>query len=352
MIFATMHRLVRHEFPDAIRLFPPPSSGSFSEVGRRLGMAPSSVSRQVAALEDSVGAQLIHRTTRKLGLTEAGRLYFERVSRILAELDEASAAVSHLEGSPRGVLHINGPAAFGVRHIAPALPDFLDRFPEVRIELTLTDNFVDLLEVGADIAVRVGELEDSSLIARRLAPNRRILCASPGYLARAGMPECPEDLGAHNCLIYTRHHGNVNWNLGGPDGVAEVRVGGNLRTNNTEAVHAAALGGLGIALLPSWLVGQEVQAGRLVAVLAATAPRPGARHRHPPLPRQPPPLHQGPRLRGLSGRTLRPPPLLGRPAGGPASPGPLKIARLHLESQHLQPEGANEPGAAPHAEAR
>ena len=262
---------------NAIRLFTAAvDAGSFSEVGRRLAMAPSSVSRQVAALEDSVGAQLIHRTTRKLSLTEAGRLYFERVSRILAELDEASAAVSHLEESPRGVLHINGPTAFGVRHIAPALPDFLDRFPEVRVELTLTDNFVDLLEVGADIAVRVGELEDSSLIARRLAPNRRILCASPGYLARAGTPECPEDLGAHNCLIYTRHHGNVNWNLGGPDGVVEVRVGGNLRTNNTEAVHAAALGGLGIALLPSWLVGQEVQAGRLVAVLAGYRASPGA----------------------------------------------------------------------------
>lgn len=262
---------------NAIRLFTAAvDAGSFSEVGRRLGMAPSSVSRQVAALEDSVGAQLIHRTTRKLGLTEAGRLYFERVSRILAELDEATAAVSHLEESPRGVLHVNGPTAFGVRHVAPALPDFLARYPEVRVELTLTDNFVDLLEVGADVAVRVGELEDSSLIARRLAPNRRVLCASPGYLARAGTPERPGDLAAHNCLVYTRHHGNVNWNLGGPDGLAEVRAGGNLRTNNTEAVHAAALGGLGIALLPSWLVGQEVQSGRLVEVLPGYRAAPGA----------------------------------------------------------------------------
>lgn len=262
---------------NAIRLFTASvDAGSFSEVGRRLGMAPSSVSRQVAALEDSVGAQLIHRTTRKLSLTEAGRLYFERVSRILAALDEATAAVSHLEESPRGVLHVNGPTAFGVRHVAPALPDFLARYPEVRIELTLTDNFVDLLEVGADVAVRVGELEDSSLIARRLAPNRRVLCASPGYLAGVGAPERPQDLADHNCLVYTRHHGNVNWNLGGPDGLAEVRVGGNLRTNNTEAVHAAALGGLGIALLPSWLVGQEVQSGRLVEVLPGYRAAPGA----------------------------------------------------------------------------
>ncbi len=262
---------------NAIRLFAQAAeAGSFSEAGRRLGMAPSSVSRQVAALEDSVGAQLMHRTTRKLTLTEAGRLYFERVSRILAELDEASAAVSHLEAAPRGMLHVNAPPAFGVRHIAPAMPDFLARFPEVRIELTLTDSFVNLLEVGADLAIRVGELEDSSLIARRLAPNRRILCASPDYLARAGTPECPQDLAAHNCLVYTRHHGDVNWNLGGPDGLEEVRVSGNLRTNDAEAVHAAALGGLGIALLPSWVVGAEVQSGRLVAVLPRYRAAPGA----------------------------------------------------------------------------
>lgn len=253
---------------NAIRLFAATvDAGSFSETGRRLGIAPSSVSRQVAALEDSVGARLLQRTTRKLNLTEAGRLYHQRIARILAELDEASAAVSDLESAPRGVLHVNGPCAFGVRHITPAIPQFLARFPQVRVELTLTDNFVDLVEAGADVAVRVGELEDSSLVARRLARNRRILCASPDYLARAGVPERPQDLASHNCLIYTRHHGNVVWKLGGAEGPVEVRVDGNLRTNNTEAVHAAVIRGLGVALLPTWLVGQEVQAGVLAEVL-------------------------------------------------------------------------------------
>ena len=253
---------------NAIRLFTATvNAGSFSETGRRLGIAPSSVSRQVAALEDSVGARLLQRTTRKLSLTEAGRLYYQRVARILAELDEASAAVSDLEKAPRGVLQVNGPCAFGVRHITPALPEFLARFPQVRIELTLTDSFVDLVEAGADVAVRVGELEDSSLVARRLARNRRILCASPDYLARAGAPEKPQDLTSHNCLIYTRHHGNVVWKLGSAREPVEVRVDGNLRTNNTEAVHAAVVRGLGIALLPTWLVGQEVQSGRLAEVL-------------------------------------------------------------------------------------
>ena len=261
----------------AIRLFTATvNAGSFSETGRRLGIAPSSVSRQVAALEDSVGARLLQRTTRKLSLTEAGRLYYQRVARILAELDEASAAVSDLEKAPRGVLQVNGPIAFGVRHITPALPEFLARFPQVRIELTLTDSFVDLVEAGADVAVRVGELEDSSLVARRLARNRRILCASPDYLARAGAPEEPQDLTSHNCLIYTRHHGNVVWKLGGARGPVEVRVDGNLRTNNTEAVHAAVVRGLGIALLPTWLVGQEVQSGQLAEVLGGYQAASGA----------------------------------------------------------------------------
>ncbi|MCY4004763.1 MAG: LysR family transcriptional regulator [Rhodospirillales bacterium] len=251
-------------------------AGGFSAAGRNLGVAPSSVSRQISALEDSVGAQLLLRTTRKLSLTEAGRLYHQRVAHILADLDEATTAVSDLERAPRGVLHVNAPIAFGTRHIVPATPAFLARFPEVRIELTLTDNFVDLLEVGADVAVRVGELEDSSLIARRLAANRRILCASPDYLAGAGTPDRSSDLIAHNCLVYTRHQGSVDWNLEGPDGPKEVRVTGSLRTNNTEALHAAALGGLGIVLLPSWLVGHEVQSGRLVQILGHYRASPSA----------------------------------------------------------------------------
>lgn len=261
----------------ALRLFVATAdTGSFSAAGRRHGVAPSSVSRQVASLEDGLGAQLLVRTTRHVSLTEAGRLYSQRIVSVLADLDEATAAVTDLEEAPRGVLRVNGPPAFAVRHIVPALPAFLGRYPEVQVDLTLTDNFVDLLEVGADVAVRVGELEDSSLIARQLAPNHRILCASPAYVAAAGAPGDPMGLRNHNCLVYTRHHGDVHWHLGGPEGACEVRVGGNFRTNNTEAVRAATLGGLGIALLPAWLVGDEVQSGRLVRILPDYRAAPGA----------------------------------------------------------------------------
>ena len=160
---------------------------------KRLGITPSSESRLVSAHEDSVGARLLQRATRKLNLTQAGRLYYERVPRTLAELDEATAAVSDLEKAPRGELRVNGPSAFGVRHITPAIAQFLARFSQVRVELTLTDNLVALVEAGADVAVRVGELEDSRLVARRFARNRRILCTSPDYLARAGVPLPQED---------------------------------------------------------------------------------------------------------------------------------------------------------------
>jgi len=243
-------------------------AGSFSAAGRELGLVPSSVSRQIGALEDALGARLLHRTTRRLSLTEAGRLYYERAVRILADIEEANLAVTNLESAPRGTLRINAPIAFGTLHVAPAIPEFLARYPGVQVDLTLTDNFVDLVAEGADVAVRVGELTDSSLIARRLAPNRRIICASPAYLERYGRPSRPEDLRRHNCLIYTRSQRNVVWNLGAPDGrVTEARVSGSYQTNNTQAVHAAVIGGLGLALLSTWLVGRDLQAGKLVGVL-------------------------------------------------------------------------------------
>lgn len=252
--------------------------GSFSAAARALGMAPSSVARGIAALEDELGVRLLNRTTRKLGLTEAGRLFHERARRILAEVDDARLSVTQLEAEPRGTLRLSAPLAFGRLHIAPALPVFLARYPAVHIDLCLTDAFVDLVEEGVDLAVRIGELQDSSLIARRLAPNTRVICGSPGYFARAGAPAAPEDLAGHNCLVYKRQSNRAVWRLRDPrEGrIVEVEVKGSLWANNADALHAAALADLGLAILPTWMVGPDVRRGALQVVFADYQVSPGA----------------------------------------------------------------------------
>jgi DNA-binding transcriptional LysR family regulator len=250
-------------------------SGSFSAAGRRLGLAASSVARAIGALENQLGVRLLNRTTRKLGLTEAGRLYHERSRRILAEVDEARLSVTQLEAAPRGTLRLNVPVVFGRLHIAPALPDFLALHPALRVDLAVTDAFVDLVEEGVDLAIRIGELEDSSLIARRLAPNRRVLCASPAYLDRHGIPTSPHDLSEHNCLMYKQQNRSV-WRLRDDARIHEIRVSGPLLANNADVLHTAALGGVGLTILPIWLVGRDIQRGALKIVLADYQVSPGA----------------------------------------------------------------------------
>ena len=244
-------------------------SGSFSAAGRKFGLAASSVSRQVGSLEDTLSARLLNRSTRKLSLTEAGRIYHERVRQILADVEDANRSVSHLEAIPRGMLRINGPTVFGRLHIAPHLPEFLRRYPEIDIDLTLTDHFVDVIEEGSDVVVRVGGLNDSSLFARKLAPNRRVMCATPEYLDTNGRPQKPEELGQHTCIVYKLHSTTGTWHICcGESGAKEqVQVKGRLTANNAEALHEAALGDMGIALLPIWLVGKDLQSGRLERVL-------------------------------------------------------------------------------------
>src|SRR5581483_1107867 len=178
-------------------------TGSFSEAARRLRSSKSAISRQVSGLETELGARLLHRTTRSLTLTEAGRGYFERAARILADLDDADRSVSTLQAAPRGKLRVNAPMSFGFLHLAPALPDFLARYAEVEVDVIMNDRFVDLVDEGFDVAVRIGHLEDSSLVARKLAPVRRVVCASPAYLAARGTPTSPEELKAHDCLCYS-----------------------------------------------------------------------------------------------------------------------------------------------------
>jgi DNA-binding transcriptional LysR family regulator len=250
--------------------------GSFSAAARRLGMAPSSVARGIGALEDELGVRLLNRTTRKLGMTEAGRLFHERSKRILVEVDDARLSVTQLEAEPRGTLRVSMPVAFGRLHIAPALPEFLASYPRLQIDLSLTDTFVDLVEEGVDLAIRIGELQDSSLIARRLATNTRVICGSPGYFERAGMPTAPQDLSRHDCLVYKRQSSRAIWRLRDQERTYEVEVRGSLWANNADALHTAALSGVGLAILPTWMVGADVRRGALQVAFADYQVSPGA----------------------------------------------------------------------------
>ena len=244
-------------------------AGSFSAAARAMDLTPSAVSKQIGRLEDRLNARLFNRTTRQLNLTEEGGAFFERASRILNDLEEAEQAVSHLRAAPRGTLRLELPTAFGQLHIAPLLPDYLARYPEMRIDVSMSDRFIDLVEEGKDLAIRIGDLQDSSLIVRKLASNRRVVCAAPDYLAGRGAPVTPADLADHNCVVYSYRAARNDWRFRDAEGVDHiVQVSGNLEANNAEALHAVVAKGLGIGLLPLWLVGQDLCSGRLVEVLS------------------------------------------------------------------------------------
>ena len=263
---------------------------SFSGAARRLRIAKSAVSRQVGELEAALGVRLLNRTTRSLSLTEVGRAYHARAERILADLAEADRAASDARAAPRGKLKVSAPMSFGFLHLAPALGDFLAAHAEVSMDLVLNDRFVDLVEEGFDVAVRIATLSDASLIARRLAPARRVICASPQYLAAHGEPHSPDDLAAHICLLNSNIATAREWRFVRADGAAwPVNVKGRLGANNGDALRAAALHGLGLCNLPTFIVGADLQAGRLSSVLDAFVPQdlsisalyPHARHLSP-----------------------------------------------------------------------
>ncbi len=245
---------------------------SFSAAARRLNLSKSLVSKHVTQLERSIGVRLLNRTTRALSLTEAGALFYEHCARIVEEMQEAKLAVSRLQTTPRGLLRISAPVAFGRLHVAAAIPDFLAGNPELKIDMVTTDRFVDLAEEGYDVVVRIMGEPPPSMVVRRLAPVHRRICATPDYFARHGVPKVPKDLEAHNCLTYTYFNPQDPWRLHGPEGAISVRTIGNLRLNDDDALAEAVLRGLGIALLPTFIVGKDLQAGRLQAVLSDYVP--------------------------------------------------------------------------------
>ena len=243
-------------------------SHSFAAAARDMALSPAMVSKHIQALEERLGARLLNRTTRRLSLTEIGRGYYDRARQVLADLEEADRAAGDLQAAPRGLLKVNAPLSFGIRHLAPAVAVYLATYPEVGIDVGLNDRCVDLLAEGVDVALRIGRLADSSLIARRLAPIRYAPCAAPAYLERHGAPTTPADLAAHDCLVYTYASAIGEWRFTGPDGSDQVaRVGGRLYANNGDMLLNAALDGLGVTLLPSFMIGEHVQAGRLAILL-------------------------------------------------------------------------------------
>lgn len=242
--------------------------GSFTGAARELSISKPVVSKRIARLEDSFGLRLLNRTTRRLSTTEAGEALYERCRHLLSEVEEAESALRPLASAPRGRLRLNAPVSFGVLHLTPCLPDFLRRYPEIEVELTLSDQRINLVEEGVDLAIRISDLEDSSLRARKLAPSERILCASPEYLARHGAPQKPEDLRHHACLTYAYQRSGNRWTFRNSSGKQrQVTVSGPLSANNGDALRTACEAGLGIALLPEFLAGDAFRAGRLVCVL-------------------------------------------------------------------------------------
>jgi len=242
-------------------------SHGFTTAARKLGLSRSAASKLVSQLEQELGTQLLNRSTRHVSATETGAIFFERSVAILAELEDAERAVVDLQGEPRGSIRLNAPMSFGTLHLASALADFLALYPDVHIEATLDDRLVDPVGEGFDLTIRIAALADSSLIARRLAPARRLLAASPAYLAARGTPETPADLRAHSCLHYGYLPTGNAWSLEGPDRVHTVQVNGPLCSNNAQMLLDGALKGAGIALLPTFIAGAGLQEGRLVRVL-------------------------------------------------------------------------------------
>jgi DNA-binding transcriptional LysR family regulator len=262
-------------------------AGSISGAAERLGLPKSAVSRRLAELESRLGVSLIQRTTRRLNLTDSGLAFYERSVAILADLDEAESAVSQAHGALKGGLRVALPLSFGLLHLAPLIQEFMMLHPDVRFELDFNDRQIDLMQEGFDLAVRIATLEDSSLMARRLAPIRHVLCASPGYLSRHGIPKAAADLASHACLAYSNVRDPGLWSYRGPDGLpGNVRVPVRLAASSGEFLMRAAIADEGLLMIPTFYVHEALQAGQLVQVLddhvwpelAAYAVYPPTRH--------------------------------------------------------------------------
>ena len=263
--------------------------GGFAPAGQALGISKTMVSKHLAAIEDRLGVRLLYRTTRKIGLTEIGAEYFRRCQEIVQLVEEADSRLLDSGGQARGLLRVSAPVSFSELHLASCIAEYRGGHPLVQVELIVDDAVVDLIEEGFDLAVRIGRLKDSSLVARRLAPANIVLAASPAYLAARGTPLHPDDLVQHDCLLYTNSTERDGWRFEAADGPRTLRVRGPLISNNGGILMQAAIDGQGIAEVPTFIAGAALQDRRLVEVLPGQMPQdraiyavfPGNRHLSP-----------------------------------------------------------------------
>jgi len=241
---------------------------NFTAAAEHLKISRASASKHISALEDSLGGRLLNRTTRHISLTEAGKAYYQRCKKILEDVEEAECVVTGFSAEPRGLLRINAPMSFGIRQLGGIVSRFCQALPAIQVELSLNDRFVDIVEEGYDLVIRIARLADSSMVARKLAPCFRVLCASPSYLATQGYPSNPEELSQHSCLHYTYLESDKHWVLNAPDGTEHrVVIQPPLVANNGDALCSAAIEGLGIVMLPTFIVGDAIRAGELEIIL-------------------------------------------------------------------------------------
>jgi DNA-binding transcriptional LysR family regulator len=245
---------------------------SFTGAADAMGLSKAMVSKHIASLESSLDVLLLNRTTRRISLTESGAAYLERVKQILSDIEETELAVSTLSSEPRGTLRVAAPTSFGAFHLARAIGGYKQIYPDVHIEIILTEQLQDLVEDGIDLAIRVGQLADSSLIAKRLGSARMIICGSPAYLERYGCPETPDDLTNHNCLISSLRTPASEWSFQKDNQQFSIRVSGDIRSNRGDALRIAAMQDSGLVQLPTYMTGLDIEAGRLQAVLEGYEP--------------------------------------------------------------------------------
>jgi len=244
----------------------------FTAAANKMSLSRAQVSKSVMQLEQHLGIRLLNRTTRRISLTDIGRIYYERCKTILQDIEEIEGIAMEQASKPHGTLTLSAPTSFGTLHLNEAIPHFLKKYPEVQITLKLADRFVDVVAEGYDLVIRIAELEDSSLIARKIAPCKRVFCASPEYLNKNGIPKVPQDLAIHHCLIYSNELKADTWVLHGLEGIESIKVNGPVCADNGDVLRSSAVAGLGITLLPTFIISDDLRTGRLHQVLSNYSP--------------------------------------------------------------------------------
>ena len=244
----------------------------FTAASEKLGLSRAQISKSVMQLEEHLGARLLNRTTRRVSLTETGRIYYDRCKLILNDIEEMEGVAGEQTSSPHGTLTLSAPTSFGILQLQKVIPEYIKHYPNVKVSLSLADRFIDVVSEGFDVGIRIAKLEDSSLIARKIAPCKQVFCASPEYLNKKGTPKVPTDLELHSCLVYSNDLKPDTWALHGPEGIQSIKVSGPVCADNGDVLKEAAVAGLGVTLLPTFIVGADIKSGSLQQILSDYCP--------------------------------------------------------------------------------